>query len=467
MALITGGGMEMQKNNLGCARLVLVFLFLFLVSANTANAQTTVLFAENEVFPEVRVKTTDESKSISTHDLESRSQEIVDCFSLDREAKITISDQGSLISMEQLQKINSPQSDKDYASSYIDGERYDKLIEKCVKNGYIPSGYYVESAYNPIDNLVEVRLQPLSKHGIKNPYNRIKIGIDASNNEIIYFSKVEDFTGEMKPNISSGEAEIIAKDYLVQNGLGLIQSVDLVVKKSEDLNLSDHESDFILIYDFECKDGHLLIDASTGKVIRFDSYEGKVGRAFYVDDNDGVHRIREERATCLRRIMKLLGYTADKEFIKNTKTDSKNIVNFLKGYDNYAFSFSGHGGPELICAKEKGSIRWKIFHYQVTGIWNFVFLDACSTGPQPTVDGVYKESRWAQAFNNGGPNQIFLGWNRGIVGDVSLSYLKCLESRLRNYPNETFYHNVWGAINDGPDDYYIGFYGDKECTGRI
>lgn len=458
----------MQKYKLGCVRFAFVFLFIFFASTSTANAQTTVLFMENEVFPEVRVKTTDESKPISTHDLESRSQEIVDCFSLDRDAKITISDQGSLISFEQLQEINSSQSDKDYASSYIDGERYDKLIEKCVKNGYIPSDYSVESVYNPIDNLVEVRLQPLSKCGIKNPYNRIKIGIDTSNNTIIYFSKVEDFTGEMKPNISAREAEIIARDYLAQNGLGLIQSVELVVKKSEDMNFSDHESEFMLVYDFACKDGHLLIDASTGKVIRFDSYEGKVGRAFYVDDKDGdAHRVRNERATCLHRIMKLLGYKADKEFIQNTKTDSKKIINFLKGYDNYAFSFSGHGGPELICAKEQGSIRWKIFHYQVTGVWNFVFLDACSTGPQPTVDGEYKESHWAQAFSNGGSNQIFLGWNRGIVGDVSLSYLQCLESRLRNHPNETFYHNVWGAINDGPDDYYIGFYGDKECTGRI
>lgn len=96
--------------------------------------------------------------------------------------------------------------------------------------------------------------------------------------------------------------------------------------------------------------------------------------------------MEKTRSGYLRDIMKLLGYSSERVYVEKNNSGRKQIVDYLRGSNNYALHFLDMDLPVQLGSRGE---ELSVYPSDVEGIWSFVFLDACSTGPNPSVENSY------------------------------------------------------------------------------
>lgn len=184
------------------------------------------------------------------------------------------------------------------------------------------------------------------------------------------------------------------------------------------------------------------------------------GKSFYIPTLN-----QSSNASYLSGVMRKLGYSTSSTQVASNSTGGKTaFLNFLKGYDNYALTFSGHGSSSTL-ANDGGSFRVtasevsSVVHNN-SAVWKFVFLDACETMANET---------WANAFNisNSSSERIFLGWYDTVEVSVSYKFVKELNNQVGKSLGKNFYEILWDAIRATEQYNPISFRGDKYWLGRV
>lgn len=378
-----------------------------------------------------------------------------------------------LINLKQTQEIQKGTSQ---VSKFLDSNNNfsEVKLEKYLRDkNYINDDFILYNSYNPIDTMWKATFIKKSKYGCINKYNSVKVSVDTVSGKIIFYSKDESYKDDIKPQITKDEAILIANKYFTNGGFDIVKDMELMIV-NDDIISSEKTYNplkFYLAYKGETAQAWIYVDALSGKVLSVSGKEAMFnGKSFYIND-DGFEyfgRWRKTRAGYLRDILNLLGYSSNRVYISKDKTGKTNILNYLASSYSKAFTFSGHGAPTVIGASNDSLT---IHYYDVKRSMKFVFLDACTTGPNPfgkskRGNSEKYQSYWAQRFNKD-KSGIFLGWNSTVTGSVSKEYLGNLYKAVKINPKSSFYKNVWTAINSGSNNYYIGFYGNKNITGRV
>lgn len=335
-------------------------------------------------------------------------------------------------------------------SSELDLEKKGEYLEETEKvqilnslNDIIPEGFTLKEEQDILGGEGTKFIFANDKNGIENKYNLVIVTVENSTGRIISYNRREELIENTTPNITEDDVKIIANDYLTKLGLEFkLVDIKLSIDKFKGKDEETPRLMYKLIYDMG---DELWIDAIDGNVIFFNTIK-KDGRAFYIYD-----KLNSENADNLKGIMSILGYNSSSYAYK-----SKNVVDFLNGYHSYAFTFSGHGSSNSI-TDNKGQTNKPS---DVSGVWNFVFLDACSTAAT---------TEWSDAFKiyNDSSNSIFMGWYENVGESVSNRFCRYLYRCVKRNSSITFYKNIWNAFEEGDDYYPLRFRGDKNWNGKI
>lgn len=338
-------------------------------------------------------------------------------------------------------------------------EVVDSKIKALRDVGAIPTGFHEVKRVNNDGILWKLLFFRNNKYQIENPYDSIKLGIDARNGDVIFFTRFDSYVID----------ENIEKTYIPEKEAREIAAKEIQCLEPILLGLGVYHTDdgaYRVIYRFRDTKHKLLVyvDAENGKVRFVDNYLSLCGRSFYHQDlrnKDKNHTTANnpyfiQSAEALNDIMQTLGY--DISSIEESK--KQNILNYFKRSDSYAFGFTGHANPYLLETYDNK----RIFQNEVFGVWNFVFLNGCETA---------KDERWLNAFKiprNNNENKVFLGWNSLVNTKYAAKFVAAYRSRIRNKPGLSLYKVMLETDRADPEfhssAYTIIFYGDFNTNGR-
>lgn len=159
-------------------------------------------------------------------------------------AYIELGDSGELRNLEQFGKftIDNQEASNVQFSQDVVSETESFLRSK----GYIANDYDLESVYNPIDNLYEMRFQKRSNYGTKNLYDSIKVGIDFCSKKIVYFKTNNDYPYDPKPELTADQASEIGAKEFEKAGFSTPQKTVLCIKKCKTFFLNTNPHSLII-----------------------------------------------------------------------------------------------------------------------------------------------------------------------------------------------------------------------------
>lgn len=401
----------------------------------------------------------DNLKEITTRDLENDNE--FKTFFIDKgyNQKIIIDKNNEIIKLNQISNLDKNNVNRSYLTPYSNIE---KTLYNLIDSNIIDSSKYKLYTKNLLlDDVWEFIFVPNLE--VINTYNSIKVGIDASTSSVLYMNKSKDYIvkDNYLDNIISKETAINIASKIFNTNKNLeteLKVFDITPDKEKS------EKIYVISYIVKNENGNrIVIDAYNSNIVYKDKTENRRdGRAFYFIDSEKDEsdhsRFRQARAYFLDKIMNHLGYNSTQKKLARSSSSRNEMLNFLNGYYSYGFTFSGHGSPNSIGSEDQ---TFRIYPNDISGIWKFVFLDACSTA---------KNTNWASAFNiyeGNGNGRCFIGWSRNLYPNQSYKFLKVYERKIRTQPNTSVVENILDAFNELTDDtYYVKFYGDRRTTGR-
>lgn len=418
-----------------------------------------LLFSINKVYAESNQNVIDdfeiESDQVSSLSIKNKN-------TLQYSHEIEYDNEGRLVSLNQSNTLNSGLKSEKY-NTVKDIE--DMLVTK----GYVDNSYILNYKKEFLNGEgIELFYIKEPKFGIENKYNNIKVLIEKSTNRIISYKKTEKFNEEEKPRISQIEALNIANEFILKRGIqsSIIPTEIKLCVEYENNFFDKNKEEFIIgkdlciVYNISYGDLNVFVNAIDGEICGGDTSKAMYGKSFYIPTLN-----QNSNASYLSGVMRKLGYSTSSTKVTSNSSGGKTaFLNFLRGYDNYALTFSGHGSSSSL-ANDGGSFRVTASEvssvvHSSSAVWKFVFLDACETMANET---------WANAFNisNSSSKRIFLGWYDTVKVTVSHDFVKELNNQVGRNLGKNFYGILWDAIRATSHYNPISFRGDKYWSGRV
>lgn len=396
-------------------------------------------------------------KLIQTRSADNKSKNILqnDKITFGKQSYIEFDNEGKIKELDRVEENKSQLSEKDDYKTFVDS-----TINMLYEKGYVPTNYKLNYSDSFLDNGWLLSFTKKNDFGAENLYDQIRVTIDKSTNKIMSYKKINKYNLNKPANISDAKAKEIAKGFFESKNIPLNETLGSKLMVEEKNNFYDYSItktvkvyNPTLIYKIKNNGLYVYIDAYSGKIVGGDFDKSKNGCAWYLGEN-GYNNWEDAKE--IQSIMTTLGYKATRDRVEVDGSDVNTVRAFLKNTNSYAFSFSGHGNSQSIGSRD----GWTISYNEISGIWNFVFLDACNTGADTYLSNAF-------GITNNSRNKIFLGWFKTVNGSLTYNYVKSLNNFVKKYPNDKFYNNVWKALDSSEQYFPLRFRGDKKTTGRL
>lgn len=330
------------------------------------------------------------------------------------------------------------------------------MINTVEKNSNL-NGYKLVSSESFDDDYWQLNWEKDIGSDILNPYDSLKVVLNSKNNSVAVYNRFN-----MTPNTAKA---VITKEEALTAAQPVINQFSKVTNKTVSLSTvrpnyfwNDggpyQTEDYVkLAYVINVNNGEYLIyiDAVTGENLGGDASK-KDGKAFAWTG----FAYASESASLARTGMSGLGYNALSSWVGSGSSMGTSIQSYWGSSSAYGFYVDCHGTSTTI----GDNSTWSLSTSNVSGNWNFVFLDACSTGAS---------TAWASAFSiYGYSGRAFLGWYQDV--DVVPAYQFCTyfwpEVVNGNHSNNVKDAALWAASQVSGST-PIRFYGDSTYNGRV
>lgn len=427
--------------------------------------------------PELATDQNNLNNNLSFDEFTYDNDDYIEINSKDNKRKIIFDSSGSVISADQFDIAYKLSNSEINTDNIKDKGNYINLILQK----YIPNEYGIVDIEPILDGFYQLICMK-NTFGVFNVYDSYKIILDLSSRTILGFKKCEDYIVTKCPEIDEDTAIEIAKNFCLNNGISVQNCLDPYVTvevrrendyfNKVDIDMSKEEnieeySDLLMqkplhtVLSVHFNDFEIFIDASSGDVIGADEKALIMDGASYFGFHNGeTSTYFTGSASNINSILRSLGY---KTSVANAQyRNGSDLRKFVRGDgNNYAFAYSGHANPTTLANNSSGNGYVKYLGLEdVNCCWKFVFLNGCRTA---------EDTRWRNAFgiNANSSGKIFLGWYQKVNLGQMLSFTGYLKNKVQNYPNETFYSNLFRALQEPGPYCYIRFWGDKNITGKV
>ncbi|MFZ3132095.1 MAG: hypothetical protein WA125_13635 [Desulfosporosinus sp.] len=331
------------------------------------------------------------------------------------------------------------------------------MINNIEVNSNIKDGYKLVNSEAFDNDYWQLEWEKDIGDGILNPNDSLKVVLNRKDNSIAVFNRFEMMPNTSEPNISKEEALAAAQPVL--SSISKITSTTIsqsVIRPNyfwNDGGPYQKEASAKLAYVININNGEYLIyiDSVTGTNLGGDESK-KNGKAFAWTG----FSFAAESASLARTGMSGLGYNALSSWVGSGSSMGTSINSYWSGSSSYGFYVDCHGSSTSI----GDNSTWSLSTSNVTGNWNLVFLDACSTGAS---------TAWARAFKiYGYSGRAFLGWYQGVEVTPAYEFNTYFwpEAVNMNHSNNIRDAAVWAASQVSGST-PIRFYGDSSYNGRV